>query len=207
MGDSSKSGGGEAEAARADEAARQKAIREGTTRVNSIFDSQFNDDFFTGRRNAYLNYAGPQVDDQYGDATKKLTFSLARSGLLDSSVRGQKVGELQKTYDLTRQQVGDQALASEGDARNSIEDARANLISTLNATGDTQGAVNSAMTRASVLSKPAAYSPLTNLFADFTSTLGTQAALERANAYSGGQTGVRYNTGLFAPNSGAVKVT
>ena len=43
-------------------------------------------------------------------------------------------------------------------------------------------------------------------FADFTAGLGTQAALERANYYSGGQTPVRYSTGLFAPkNAVAVK--
>lgn len=277
-----KKGGNEAELARADEQSRQQRIRQGTRRVNSIFDggtigdtslaegtaydpngSYFNadgsawtptaapaggggglfglfgggapagksaadqfkegvaqgtlfsgsksvggfgEDFFKGRRDAFLNYATPQLEDQFGDATKQLTFALARNGTLNSSVRADKSADLSKKYSLNKQQIADQALASETDSRNAVEDARSNLIASLNATGDVQGASNSAMARASALSKPAAFNPLTSLFSDFTSTLGNQAALERANYYSGGQTGARYNTGLFAPNSGAVQV-
>ncbi len=202
-----KKGGNEAKQARADEQARQARIREGTTRVNSIFDGQFNDPYFEGRKRAYIDYANPQLEDQYGDAQKELTFSLARSGLLDSSVRGQKAGDLQKRYDLTKQEIADKALAFSGEAKSAVEDARSNLISTLNATGDTEGAASGAINRASALSKPAAFSPLSQLFGDFTAGLGTQAALEKANYYSGGQTGSRYNTGLFAPKTGSVKVT
>lgn len=280
-----KSGGGEAAAARRDEEKRQAQIREGTKRINTIFDggtyatgalgtdavydptktyykadgtawvppsspssmfdgstafpgvpglpgqsnkaaeafakalkngelysgvetsSGFGEDFFNGRKQAFLDYASPQLEDQYGDAQKQLTFALARNGTLDSSIRGEKVGELQKKYDLNKQQIADQALASSTDARNAVEDARANLIATLNATGDAKGAAQAALARSAALSKPAAYSPLTNLFADFTATLGQQAALERANYYSGGQTGSRYSTGLFAPSTGAVKVS
>jgi hypothetical protein len=194
----SKAAAREAQLAREAEEARQQSIREGTRDINKTFNGQFDDGFFDSRRQAFLDYASPQLNDQYSDAQKELTFSLARSGLLDSSVRGEKLGDLQKAYDLNQQQIADQALASEGETRNAIEDARANLITTLNATGDATQAANSAISRASALSQPAAFSPLANLFADFTSTLGTQAALERANAYSGGATPLRYSTGLFA---------
>ena len=256
MGGGKSAGGGEAEKARSEEQKRQASIREGTARINTIFDGgltpgtaiaptgkalnfdsgdyydvtgkkltgsitgfdnekvygtpgapvagSFGEDFFAGRKKAFMDYASPQLEDQYGDAQKELTFALARNGTLDSSIRGQKAGELQKTYDLNKQQVADKALSYETDARNSVEDARSNLIATLNATGDAQGAANSALSRAAALSQAPAYSPLTNLFGDFTSTLGTQAALEKANYYSGGQTGARYSTGLFAPSASSV---
>lgn len=169
----------------------------------------FNDEYYGKRKQAYIDYASPQLEDQYANAQKELTFALARGGLLDSSVRGEKTAELQQKYDLNKQQIADQALSYETEARNSVEDARSNLIATLNATGDAQGAANSAIARASALSKPAAYSPLSQLFADFTSTLGTQAALERANMYAGSGVGAsqigRYQTGLFTP-AGAVQV-
>jgi len=282
-----KGGGGEAAEARKDEQERQSRIREGTNRINAIFDGGargvnalgkdaeydpgatyynadgsvwaptdaqaggapslgnmfggsrsttadpqaqfaklleagalfsgrtegggFDDDFFSGRRQAYLDYASPQLEDQYAQAQKDLTFALTRGGLLDSSVRGDKVAELQKKYDLNKQQIADQAIASETDARNAVESGRADLIGMLNATGDAQGAANSAIARASALSQPAAYSPLTSLFADFTAGLGTQAALERANAYAGtgvGQSQIgRYNTGLFPANPNAIRYT
>jgi hypothetical protein len=200
-----KSGGNKAaNQARADEQARQARIREGTERIGGIFDGQFNDQFFDGRRQAFLDYARPQLEDQFGDAQKQLTFALARGGNLDSSVRGQKSAELQKQFDLNQQQIADKALSSSTESRNAVEDARGNLVATLNATGDAQGAANSAMTRASALSQPAAFSPLTQLFADFTQGLGQQAALERADSLFGRGVGAapvsRYNTGLFGTN-------
>ncbi len=196
-----KGGGNEAAKMRQDEQERQQRIRQGTSRIDNIF-GQFDDNFFADRRNAFLDFATPQLEDQYSDAQKELTFALTRGGLLDSSVRGQQAGKLQTQYDLNKQQVADQALASETDARNATEDARANLIAMLNSTGDAQGAANMAVNRASALSQPTPFSPLTNLFSSFTQGLGTQAALERANFYSGGQTGGRYNTGLFTPPVG-----
>lgn len=170
-------------------------------------EAGFDDAFFTGRRQSFIDYATPQIEDQYGKAQRELTFALDRAGLLDSSARAQKAGELQQLYDLNKQQVADQALSYESEARTSVEDARSNLIATLNATGDAQGAANAALTRSQVLSKPASYSPLSNLFSDFTAGLGQQAALERASYYSGGQVSPRYNTGLFSPRPGAVKVS
>lgn len=201
------SGSSEAAQARADEQERQERIRTGTASINDLFDSQFTDDFYTGRQQAYLDYASPQLESQYADAQKELTYALARAGTLDSSVRADKVAELQQQYDLNKQQIADQALASSTDARNAVESGRSDLVTTLNATGDAEGAANSAISRASALSQPAAYSPLTQLFSDFTSALGTQSALEKANYYSGGQTGVNYSTGLFAPKTSSVKVT
>lgn len=199
-----KSGGGEAAAARADELKRQKEIRKGTERVNSIFDRQFNDGYFDNQRDAYVNYATPQLDDQRADANKELIFAMDRGGQLDGSARASLAGELQKKYDLQRQKVQDDALNFRTNAMNSVEDARSGLIATLNATGDAQGAANSALSRAAALSQPAAYSPLTSLFADFTNTLGTQAAAERAYSYGG--PAPTYTTGWFGPKAGSVAV-
>lgn len=200
-----KKGGGndEAKRAREEEERRQARIRDGTKRIGDIFGKNFNDEFFDNRQKSYVDYATPQLEDQYGDAQKQSTFALARSGLLDSTVRGEKAGELQKLYDLQKQKIGDDALSYGTQARNSVEDARANLISTLNVTGDAEGAANAALTRSSALSQPVAYSPLTQLFSTFTNGLGQQAAMERSASYGG--PAPRYNTGLFG-NTGSVKV-
>ena len=162
----------------------------------------FGGDFFANRRKSYLDFAAPQVADQYGKAGEELTFALARSGLLESSSRASKAAELKKLYDINKQKVADEALSYETQARTSVEDAKQNLIQMLNTTGDVQGTVNSAISRASALSKPPAYSPISQLFADFTNALGAQAAQERSFA-AGGPT-PRYNTGLFSPNRNSV---
>jgi hypothetical protein len=112
---------------------------------------------------------------------------------------------LQQLYDTNKQKVAEDALAYSTQAKTSVEDARANLIGTLNATGDAEGAANSALARSAALSQPAAYSPLGQLFTDFTSALGIQAAQERAAAASGGAYKSNYDTGLFG-NAGRVTV-
>lgn len=190
MGKGGKGGDGGAAQARADEMARQKRIREGTQRINVLFDGdgtqenpgQFGDSFYDARKMSYLDYATPQLNDQYAQAQKDLAFALDRSGMLDSSIRAQKQAELQKQYDINRQQVADKGLELSTQARGNVEDARANLISMLNATGDVEGAISSAMTRAKALSQPDTYSPLGQMFSSFTSGLGTQYAAEQARA-------------------------
>ncbi len=191
--------------ARFEEDQRQARIRQGTERVNGIFDGNFSPEFCDKRRQGFLDYASPQLEDQRSQAEKELTYSLARAGTLDSSIRANKFGELQKLYDTNKQQIADKALSFETDARNNVENARSNLLTTLNATGDAEGAANSSLSRAAALSQPEAFSPLSQLFASFTGALGTQAAQERAEAASGGAYKAKFNTGLFG-NAGSVKV-
>ncbi len=188
--------------ARADEAARQAKVRAGTSEIDRIFGANFTDDFYKKRQDAFVDYAKPQLNDQFGDARKQLTFALARNGTLDSSVRAEKEGELQKEFDKNNRSVQDQALSFGNEARTSIEGARTDLIKTLNATGDAEGAASGALTRASALSAPQAFSPLAPLFANFTAGLGQQARLEQSAAFGG--PAPRFNTGIFA-NSNAVR--
>lgn len=202
----SKSGGNEAEQARADEQARQESIRLGTENVNGIFDSQFTDDYFGDIRQGYINYADPQVQEQKAKADKELLFAMDRAGQTEGSARASLAGDLQKQYELQSQKVRDDALSYEGQARTGVEDARSGLINTLNATGDAEGAASSAIARSEALSQPAAYSPVASLFSDFTGALNTQAAAERAYYYGGG-TPPPVQTGLFAPKSSSVSVT
>lgn len=167
----------------------------------------FDDAFYGNRRQAYVDYAQPQLDQQYADAQKELTYALARNGTLDSSVRGEKTGELKKLYDLNSQKVADDALSYETDARNAVESARADLISTLNATGDAEGAANSALARSAALSQPAAFSPLASLFVDFTNALGTQAAANRADYYASGAPSAGGGATIYNRSNKAVKVS
>lgn len=199
-------GGGNAaaDAARAEEQARQARIREGTHQVNTLFDQQFTDRFYDRRRQGYLDYATPQVQDQYQQALKELTFALDRAGTSDSSIRATRMGELQKLYDTNIRAVADTALNYENTARNNVEQTRSSLISQLNATADLAGAVNAANNRAAALSAQQGYSPLGQMFGAFTNALGVQAANERTAALTGGKS--FYNTGLFTPSQNAVQV-
>jgi hypothetical protein len=158
----------------------------------------FDEDFFKNRRQAYIDYATPQLQKQFQDAQRELTYSLDRGGNLASSTNATQTADLGTLYKTNEQAVADKALGYETEARTAVEDARSDLVKTLNATGDAEGAATSAINRASALSRPDTYTPLSQLFADFTSGLGTQAALERAEA-SSRKNYAKYDTGLFAP--------
>jgi len=147
-----------------------------------------------------LDFATPQLEEQQAEARKQLTFALDRSGLLNSSVRADKEANLAKIAGTARQGIADTARTTANQARASVEGARADLINTLNSTGDVEGAVNSSLSRATALSAPTQFSPLSGMLANFTSALGTQAAAERAQAYSQGAVKAPFNTGLFAPS-------
>jgi hypothetical protein len=195
----------QAAAARKDEMQRQNRIRVGTRRINDTF-GQFDDGFYDDISSSYRDFAQPDLDRQFGDATEKLTFSLARNGMLNSSTRAEQSADLQGDYDKAKVDLESKAKEYATGARNSVEDARTDLISTLQLTGDAVGASNAAVNRATALATPPTYSPIAQLFTDFTNGLAQQAALERAEAYSGGAVRPRFNTGLFGTNSGAVKV-
>ena len=196
----------EAARARQEEEERQARIRAGTSSINKTFDGKFNDQFFGDIRDSFVNFARPQLDDQFRKAGEQSTFNLARSGTLDSSMRGEQNAELQKQYDINLQDVTDKARGYETEARGNVENARSDLISMLQVTGDATGAANSALSRASTLATPPSYSPLGQLFQDSTSILGQQMAQERAFAL-GLAPRPRGSVSTFGPASGSVKVS
>ena len=204
MGKGGKGGSGAADAARAEEAARQERIRAGTQSINSTFDSQFNDEFYEERRQSYLDYATPQLEQQYDDARKSLTYALDRAGTTDSSIRAAREAELQRAYDTNMRTLSDTALNYENDARNNVESARASLVQQLNASADQDAAIQNATSRAEALSAPVGYSPIGQMFSSFTGALGQQAQYEQTAGLTGPSS--YYNTGLFGPSKKSVSV-
>ena len=184
----------------------QRALKDGL--FSGVEEREgFGDKFFGGIRDSFVNFARPQVDDQFRKASEQGTFQLARSGTLDSSIRGDQTADLKKQYDISLQDITDKARGYETEARNNVERTRGDLISMLQVTGDATGAANSALTRAATLATPPAYSPLGQLFQDGTAMLGQQMAAERAFALGLGPK-PRGGAGLFAPaGGGSVKVT
>lgn len=193
----------EAKRARRDEEARQSRIRTGTAKINATFDKQFTPAFYKKQADAYSDYATPQLEKQYQDAGSELTFDLARRGLTDSTIRADKAADLSELYTLNKQDIADKAHRAATDARSGVEGARNDLLLTLQSTADAAGAGKQALARAKVLSQPEAYSPLEDMFTQFTSTLSTQAALERAYA-AGSGVKPRYSLGIYGPSSSSV---
>lgn len=133
----------------------------------------FNDAFYNRQRDAYVNYALPQLDDQHGKQRDQLTFALARAGTLNSSMANQKTADLQTEYDIGKAQILNEGQRQANALRGQVEDQRANLISLVNATGDAAGAANQALSRSQQLyqTQPA-MSPLGQMFSNVASGVG-----------------------------------
>lgn len=203
----SSKGGDSAAYYRQQDEQRAAAVKDGTARINDIF-GQFDDAFYDQRRQAYMDFALPQLDDQRAKAARELTFALARSGNLQGSARAALEGDLGKQYDLQAQNLADQAVAKAAEAKGGVEAARSDLVSLLNATGDADAAANGATARAAVLSQPAAFDTLGAVLYPFLTTLGTAAAAERARSYGWGDSGsgTSFGAQLFGAPSSAVTV-
>ena len=170
----------EAARQRAEEEARQGRIRKGRKNIDEAF-AGFDDKFFADREKSYLDYATPQLDDQFEDAVSDLTLALARSNLLNSSARARKFADLQKDYGLKARNIADKAREYGSGARKSIEATKADLQSQNMSLADPALIAQNAANRALAMTELPTYSPLGALFVGVTEGLATQADLERRN--------------------------
>jgi hypothetical protein len=175
-------GDGGAAQARADEQARQDRIKKGVGNINQKFD-KFDDGFFKGRGQAYTNFATPQVNDQYKQVSDQLAFSLARTGLDQSSEKARQGGVLMRDNALARQTLAEGATTEATKARQAVEDQRNSLISQVNMTADPEMAAQNALRSAGIMEQQQAFNPVANLFANTTGMLG---AAQQSGYYSGG---------------------
>jgi hypothetical protein len=175
-------GDGGADEARQREEQRQARIRTGMTNIDRIF-SGFDDNFFNNRRDTYVSYATPQLEEKYSDALTQLTAALSRSGALKSSVAADRYSKLQRDYALQRQGIVDTGTDLATSARSDLENARSGVVADLYATTDPAAAAAAAQARAKIASATPGYSPLGELFQNITAGL---ADWQEARAYNRG---------------------
>tara|TARA_R100001443_G_scaffold33680_3_gene47569 strand:+ start:10502 stop:11113 length:612 start_codon:yes stop_codon:yes gene_type:complete len=168
----------EASRQRAEEEARQGRIRAGRKKIDDTFSS-FDDAFYDKRRQSYLDYANPQLDDQYKKAVSELTLALARNSLSNSSVAARKNAELQKQQGIQARAVADKAREYETGTRSAVNMAKSDLQTQNMSLADPTLIAQNAANRAIALTDLPAYSPLGALFANATAGLATQMDLER----------------------------
>lgn len=169
---------------RQDELARQARIQSGMSEIDRVFGGSFTPEFYGKQRQAYLDYATPQLDQQYGQTKDQLVYALSRAGLLDSSAGQAENANLSRAYDRNRLDIAGKAMDVENTARSNVENARSNLVATLNATGDDANAAATALRQSQNLSMPQGYSPLTSLFADVSGAI-SRIGSNASNDYSG----------------------
>lgn len=173
-------GGGSAKRAaaqqRADEEARQARIAQGRQSIDDTFNSTYNDDFFNNIGKTYTDYYNPQVDQQYEDTKKKLTFNLGRQGILGSTEAGDQFKKLEDKYGQERQTIANNALQAGQTARGNVEQQRNQLYSINNSTADPAAAAASAQNALKNITTQPSLTSLGNLFAEFLNNASAPAA-------------------------------
>ena len=195
------SGGGDGGAsarARAEEEARQERIRVGTRAIDKSF-SGFDDSFYNSRQKAYLDYANPQMAQQYRQAQDSLAYNLARKGLTGSSEMGKGVGELTKQSKLAKSALESNALNMANEAKKNVESNRSDLLSQLTMNSNADLAASQSLARADVLASAPGFSPIGKLFEGTTGLLGNAAM---AGAYNPNARGMSGYTDMFGGSGG-----
>lgn len=182
-----------AQLAQQQEAQRQARIAQGQTAIDQAFGG-FDDNFYNKYQTDYTGYYTPQLDDQYTDATKKLTLQLAQTGNLTGSTGATQLSKLKQHYDTQKLAMTNQALDAVNQLRGSIDQRKSQIYADNRASADPGNAASAAASAVQALQPTAPTSPLANVFGDFFANLGNQAALKSVQRLNEG-TGVQSFSG------------
>lgn len=139
----------------------------------------FDDEFFEQREQDFVDFATPQLMDQFEDQKDNLLFSLARNGRLESSTRSEKFGDLQKDLDIEKVRIADKARGVANQTRNEIERARSNLVNQATTLQNPALSANLAQQRISTFREQPQFNPIGNVFQNSTAGLATAVDADR----------------------------
>lgn len=155
------------------------AYRPVTKTTSSVVPGQFGDDFFNNLEQEYNAYYMPQFDRQAMDAARANRIGLARSGNLSGSVGARMTGRLAEDTERERRRIIDEGVKYSSGQRKSVEDTRGRLINQLESGAGVENVAAQANAQANAMTAPPAFSPLGDLFKNYT------AAVTNASAASG----------------------
>lgn len=141
----------------------------------------FTPDFYKNRENAYLNYANPQVYQQYGQQLGGLTKNLNNAGLQHSSVAQQGQSSLLQELNKQLQGQANTAIGQSQDLQRNVGNERATLTSQLQQSANPAQTSVGALQAASQFSAPPLLQPLGNLFQNWGSLYGANNLQQNYN--------------------------
>lgn len=152
---------------------------------------------------AYLDFANPQLDRQFGDAREDLTYALARQGQLKGSIAADRRTDLETSYGERQQDVAQTALGYENQARQDLANYEQNAYQMLNSTANPGSTLQTARSNLSSLREMPALSPLGAMFQN--ATAGLAGAVP---AYNSGRETANVQNIVYSrdPNKGSGSV-
>ena len=159
---------------------RDARIRAAQAGIEQQFQG-FDQDFYKSRQNAYLGFALPQLAEQYQEAQRDLTYSLAGKGLLRSGAAGTLSASLSKELGKKKQLVSDTAINESNTLRMDVQNEQNRLLAQAMNALDPGATVISARKSASQFTEPSTIAPIGKMFQDWTNTYATKVQSDLYN--------------------------
>lgn len=142
--------------------------------VNQIRNafSGFTPNFYQGIANAYQNYANPQLQQQYRNATNQYGFQLANQGLQKSSQAQQGYGTLSDANNAGKTQIAQTGQGLVQNMQNQVANQQANLIGMAQNAAQPGQMVTQAQGVAANMTAPSSFAPIGQAFSQALGTLG-----------------------------------
>jgi len=124
----------------------------------------FTPEFYNKRAQDYINYALPQLADQYRQTRNSIGFGLANRGLQNSTVATDARSRLEREAGRNRQTIADTGLEQANQLRRDVEASREQALQQLQQSADPAGAVQSAIKSAMGFQRAPVFTPIANAF-------------------------------------------
>lgn len=177
---------------------RKANITSGRAQIDTAFQG-FDPNYYNDYQKSYLGYYNPQIDKQFGDTNRELTYRLADRGLLESSVGAESIGNLFRQYGDKKSDVANAAIDAANKLKSQVQDTKTNLYSLNESASDPATVAAAAAGQASAIAQPQNYNALGSLFAD---------ALTPWNAYTSARSNspLQSGGGYYRPASSSYAV-
>jgi len=137
----------------------------------------FQDPFYEKRAQDYVNFALPQLSQQYQQSRNAMLFGLANRGLGQSSVANQASSNLERQVGQGKQEIADTGLAQANQLRKDVEGARQQAIGQLYQSADPAQALQGAVRSAMGFQAPSTFAPIANMFTGLAQQYATNQIL------------------------------
>jgi len=161
----------------AEEEARQGRITSGKAAIDNAM-AGYDDSFYAGQAQNYMDYATPQIEDQYGDALRSLKNALSRNGVSQSSMAAERRANIEEKLAQAQTDAARQGQSFANDTRQSLASVKNNLISQNQSLADPTLISNMAANQSVAASQLPSYNPVAQIFAGAADGLATQSQLE-----------------------------
>lgn len=145
---------------------RQQAITQGTANIDKAF-AGFNPAFYNQRAQSYINYAMPQLSQQYQTNKNQVGFGLANRGLIGGSSANKQYSDLNIANAQAQQGIVDAGITQAQQLQQQVEQQRNTLLGQLYQGADPGSAGSAATQTAASFSVPNTWQPLANQFQNF----------------------------------------